>query len=183
MTPTLLDQVGVLSQIAGTLVAFAGLYKTWHQFGAGERFRDRPLAWVRAMSGSIWSRLKLMATRLLGRPRKQVAVAGLAGGFTASASLRARITWGPLPETTEAALTELHRRTLDLSRTQADATERLDDAVAELRRDDVARRAQVDEAIERLGALNRQVAVGGVHWEALGLGMILFGLALQAVAR
>lgn len=38
MTPALLVALGMASQLLGVIVAFVGVWKTWHAFAAGERF-------------------------------------------------------------------------------------------------------------------------------------------------
>lgn len=116
------------------------------------------------------------------RPRTQALAGTTTGSAKAFGKLSLRVSWGPLPEPSDAALAELHRRTLDLAKTQADATERLEHTLEVMRNEMVALTGRMDEAVTRLEGLNRQVAIGGLHWEASGLFLVLVGLALQGIA-
>jgi hypothetical protein len=172
----------VVSQLFGVVIAFVGLWKTWHEFAEGERFRAPYVERARAIAERVVARARRMVQRLLRRPPQQIVGAGVAISAGGVLKARGRAIWGLLPEPTEAALAELHRRTLDLSKTQADAIERLDDAIEDVRSAAEAFSTRVDEAIRRLEALNRRVAVGGVRWEASGLFLVLLGLALQWIS-
>lgn len=183
MTPFGLNALGVVSQLVGVVVAFVGLWKTWHEFANGERFLAPYEARAGAIAHAISVRVRSDLRRLLRRHPETIARAGTAHGtFTMSANIRGRVTWGPLPLTTEAAMAELERRTLELQKTHANTTERQDDALAEVRGDAATFRAHADEAIKRLEAMNRRVAVGGLRWQASGLFLVLLGLALQGIA-
>ena len=183
MTPALLVALGVASQLLGVIVAFVGFRKTWHAFAAGEQFRDPYVARARAMGRAIAARVRPILRRLLRRRPPTQALAGTSiGSAETFGKLSVRVGWGPLPEPSDAALAELHRRTLDLARTQADATQRLEDAVEVMHNEVVALTGRMDEAVKRLEVLNRQVAIGGLHWEASGLFLVLVGLALQGIA-
>lgn len=183
MTISLLNAVGVICQIVGVVIAVVGLWKTWREFAGGEPFmrpyQDRTTAILR----TIKARGVATLNRLFRRHPETLAYAGVAGGVsTMSSAVRARVTWGPLPLDTAAALEELHRRTLDLSKTQADATDRHADALASLRDDLDRLTAHVDDVIAHFDALAGRVAVGGIRWQASGLFLVLLGLALQGIA-
>src|SRR5664280_2188017 len=140
---------GVAAQILGVVIAFVGLWKTWHEHAAGERFSGPVVTWARAVGRSTATRARRIIRRLLRRRPETQAIAGIAAStFSAFGNLRVRVNWGPLPETTEAALQELHRRTVDVSDRQANATDRLDDAVAKVR-DGIAGSVKCDLAICR----------------------------------
>ena len=69
-----------------------------------------------------------------------------------------------------------------MSDRHANATDRLDDAVAKVRDGVATDNKRLVEEIGRLEKLSRRVAVGGLHWEATGLFLVLLGLALQWIA-
>jgi len=178
-----LNTLGVTAQILGVVVAFVGLWKTWHEHAAGEPFWGPLVMWARAVSRSTATWAGRMIRRLLRRRPETIAIQGTAAAtFSAFGNIRVRVNWGPLPETTEAALQELHRRTVEMSDRQANAIDRLDDAIGEMRTDIAARATNLAAEIGRVENLSRHVAVGGVQLEATGLFLVLLGLALQGMA-
>ena len=178
-----LNTLGVAAQIFGVLVAFGGLWKTWHEHAAGEAFWGWLVTRAYAVSRASAIRAQRIIRRLLRRRPETRAIAGIAAGQAAAfGSVHGRVNWGPLPETTEAALQELHRRTVEMMDRQANAVDRLDDAVGEMRTDIAARATHLVAEIGRVEKLSRHIAVGGVRLESMGLFLVLLGLALQWMA-
>jgi hypothetical protein len=171
-----LTVVGGVIQVVGAVVAMVGLAKTHDEFAEKSL---RTLAIERA--NNVGDHVRAFGWRLLRRPPRRVVGAGVAFGGAGSFTGRGRIGFPPLPGTLAEDIAALERRTQQLLDGLSETQERLVDRVAEIRGELQAMRDELAVADEGLEELVRRAAIGGVLLEAVGLFLVVLGLALQGV--
>jgi hypothetical protein len=175
--------LGVVLQVAGVVLAGAGLWQTWRQFGPPEGLLP-----ARRLLAEAWSGLKDLSRRVatrLGVKRKgrtEDLRATMAGAGRMSG--RVRVSFRSLPSDLPVrdALAELDDRTRRIAEQLANLQEAIADerGQAERRHEDLADQLRATRA--HLEERDRLVAVGGVRLEALGLFLVGLGLTLQVTS-
>lgn len=171
-----LTLAGAGIQVLGAVVALAGLVRTHDEF-ADQTLR----ALVVERAQGAWGRARAFGRRLLRRPPQKVVGAGAAIGGAGSLAARGRIGWAPLPGTLQKDIAALERRTQQLLDSLANTQERLEDTIADVRAEVRAVKDHLAAADNSLEELARRAAIGGVRLEALGLFLVILGLALQGI--
>jgi hypothetical protein len=169
-------------QLVGLMIMAYGVWRTWEDFGPPGHIWGPPLAAIRAALQRLIDRLGGWVRRILRRPARGEAAAGMAEGVGVAVDARARVIHPPVdPSDPRAAIGVLDGRVRQLTQSLADLQERVQD-------EGTASRAAADELSERLErevadlrARDQRVAVGGIQWETLGLLVTGAGLVLQTL--
>jgi hypothetical protein len=180
-----LQTIGAGLQLLGAVIALVGLAFTWREF-KGELFMEPLIAVGRGIArplGRLWAWTNSQVARLQGKSR-QVLTGSVApaGSLTRTHHAYARaFIEDPLPKDPRDAVEELAHRikvTRDALATTTEAQGKAIGSTAE-----AVRRLEerVDAAVGRLDVQDRRVAVGGLRWQAVGLTLVILGLATQGV--
>lgn len=172
-----MDKVKIIAttlQLAGAAATMFGAWQTWHEFATpGQRFWEpflRPF--VRA-----WRWLTRLVRRIFRRGRKHVV--GLGGVSAGGATVRARgrVGFRPLPSLDEPAafVAEVKDQIDRVHNLAQDIQERLADESEARRHANDQLRGDLDTRIAKVESMTRNVAVGGLRLEALGVALVVAG--------
>ena len=157
--------IGATLQVVGAMVAFAGLVRTYDQFA------DQPLLIVAR------ERAAKVIRRLLRRPPSPIELSGTAEmHLSINAELTTR--WVSLSGDPVADINLLRERTEHLRSALEDERKRTDEKLMAIVATLQATRGQISEVDVRLGARIRAAAIGGFRMQAVGLFLVILGLAV-----
>jgi hypothetical protein len=164
----LVSLAGAVLQVVGATVALTGLLRTYDQFA------DQPLLIVAR------ERAAKVIRRLLRRPPPPIELSGTAEMHL---SMKAELTtgWAALSGDPVADVNLLRERTEHLRSAFEDERKRMDEKLVALEATLEATRGQISEVDVRLGARIRAAAIGGFRLQAVGLFLVILGLAVQGI--
>ena len=177
-----LQLVGIGLQVVGVALTGYGSGRTFREFASSE---ERFWSWLIAPSQTwVGQRARWLSTqvrRLLRRPGRKVALAGVARGG-GKVNARAQIAYGPIDQADLLkAVIELERRIGELVKMLGALQERVEDQSNAARDATVALRTEMETKVAELRASDRRVAIGGLRPLLLGLTLNVVGLLLIGV--
>jgi hypothetical protein len=177
--------IGYALEACGLILAFFGLHRTFRQYAPDEGELDPLIRWIRGSARSGGARVNAWWRRLARRPgRVQEASVELSGTATLSGTLSVRKTYGyPRDRTIKDFVATMHARTQELMTRSDELSDKIaaETAAREEADGDLATRIEAESA--RLDAMTRDVAIGGVRIQLVGLSLVSIGLLLQGFGQ
>jgi hypothetical protein len=180
-----LTVLGYLLEAAGLGLAFYGLHRTFRQYAPGQREFDPIMKWLVRRRRAVHSQLRNAWHRLRRRPSSVEAHAGFVQATaTLGATVRGRKGYGhPTDRTVKAVAATFHARTQELLTRTYDVSDRIEDEAATRSEADEELAAKINLAGRRLDEMTRDLAIGGLRVQLVGLSLISFGLVFQGIGQ